>query len=61
MKTETTTRVFDVNVPEAVHLEVRRNMRTDGWTFKGTTDSEDNHGRPLKVQTFERGTAEARA
>ena len=54
---ETTTKVFDVDVPEAVQLEVRRNMRAEGWTYKATTDEEDNHGRPLKVQHFERGPA----
>lgn len=61
MKVETTTRVFDVDVSAEVQLEVRRNMRSGGWTFKGTTDAEDNHGRPLLVQNFERGVVEGQA
>lgn len=56
MATETITKVFDANVPEEVHLEVRRNMRADGWTFRGTTDEKDRHGQPLKVQHYERET-----
>ncbi len=53
---EATTRVFDVGVPSEVQLEVRRNMRASGWDYKGTTAAEDNQGRPLRVQNFERVT-----
>ncbi len=49
----TTTRTFDVNVPKEVQLEVRRNMRRDGWTYKSTTDEKDKHGKPLRVQHYE--------
>lgn len=51
---EVCSRVFDTNVPNEVMLEVRRNMRSDGWLYKGVADETDKMGNAVMVQSYER-------